>query len=138
MGCQKCEWWFNRATTGDNEWFTWKGQKYNIDIAKEITSNREPSLVKTSELSDYVSYISPGTGIDEDYNMFGVSVYPEHADHVVSDGVQHIIMAAVPGGGHFPIDGHHRIVRAMMLRQKFCHCVFLDAAETMRIRSDLH
>jgi hypothetical protein len=138
MGCQRCEFWNDRSARGDAEWFTWMGYQYNIDRAREMTDGREPSLKRTSELADHVSYVYPGTGIDEDYNMFGVSVDEGHADHVVSDGVQHIIMARAPNGSHMPIDGHHRIVRAMKLGQRFCHCVFLDMEETVSIRRKLN
>lgn len=127
--CEQCHWW---KESPEGEIFKYLFGVYDIDKAKKIVSDgREAYDAPISQLAQFIS--DPRT--PKIITPFTVGVNIEHAKHVPMD--KPIILAyslAPRSKSHkrtmMPIDGHHRIARAILEGRKTLQVFLLTMEET--------
>ena len=111
---------------------------YDVDKAREITKDgRKVYEVETSNVAGWVSY----TGDPKTFNLLAARVCEQHIDHVPDSKEDPIIFAySLRREGEerslMPIDGHHRIARAIKYKQFFVYAFALSEDETDSILTD--
>lgn len=113
MNSSFIKWTLNRVET-----FVILGVEFDIQKAKSIIVD-SPRLVYDIEV-EKLRFISRWPHIYKDIK--------QKADLSIP-----IIMAKI-GRGHLPIDGWHRIHKALSLKEEVLSCVFLTSAETRIIQ----
>ena len=110
---------------------------YDVDKAREIVKDgREIHEVPTIDVAEWVSYNLYGK------LFFGRNYVSEtHIDHVLDSSEDPVIFAySLPREGEkralMPIDGNHRIARAIKYSQPLVYAVVLSEEETDSILTD--
>jgi hypothetical protein len=139
-GCDKCSWWVAKAA-GERppETFVYCFvYEYDVDKAREMTKGREVHDVPTSQLAVFVDYPREEGKI----NILRTYIDDKHIDHV--DMNEPVILAFNPPDrddptakrAYMPIDGSHRIARAIKEGAATIKCVVLSEEETDKILKD--
>lgn len=126
-----------------NERFEWLCGMvvYDVDAARKIVKDgREVYEVQTEKLAGFVSY----TGIPNTFNALASYVNENHIDHVPDSKDDPVILAYShkPRTGddwkrHYqPIDGSHRISRAIKYKHPVIYVVCLTEEETDGLLTD--
>lgn len=114
---------------------------YDIDKARQIVADgREVFECDTHKLAGFVSY----TGVPGTFNVLTTAIAEEHIDHVSDSKDDPIIIASFlkPRADEpqvrskMPIDGHHRIAKAIKYKQPLVYVVMLSEDETDQILTD--
>ncbi len=126
----------------DEEVFVYFAHHYNINKALRIIRKTSHELydVEVSKLAGFVDY--PPEPMIDILNTLKAAISEEHIDHVNDDP---IILAHVPKDPKdktkprpvFPIDGHHRIAKAIKNGVETLKCYVLNEAETDKILTDV-
>lgn len=112
---------------------------YDVDKAREIVKDgRQVHEVETSLVAQWVSY----TGVPGTFNVLATGVNEDHIDHVLDSKEDPIIFAysirwkEEQKRALIPIDGNHRIAKAIKYSQPFVYAVMLSEEETDGILTD--
>lgn len=113
---------------------------YDVDRAREmVRDGRKVWEVDTNTVAGWVSY----TGDTVKFNVLANAVRPEHIDHVTDSVNDPVIFAYAPKPREegqkraiLPIDGNHRIARAIKYHQPVVYAVALTEEETDSILTD--
>jgi len=140
--CPICKPMLEHLSDGEplEEFFSWGNglAVYDIDKAREMTKDgRAVHEIETSRVAQWVSY----TGVPGTFNILATSVHEQHIDHVPDSKDDPIIFAHSlrhegQKRGFMPIDGNHRIAKAIKYKQPFVYAVALSEEETDRILKD--
>lgn len=144
--CKKCQSIINSVKNNKpfEECFTWLGiVSYDIDKAKKIISDERPVFqLSTNDLQGFQSY----TGVPGRFNAMSTDVDENHIDHV-SDSIDDPIILAYSlkpfptrknksKRFRMPVDGHHRIAKAVKYNQPFVYGFLLSEEESDSIITD--
>jgi len=142
--CPSCKLLMERLSEGRpvDEIFSWGHglAVYDVDKAREIVKDgRTVHELDTNAVAQWVSY----TGNPRTFNLLATAVCEEHIDHVPDSKKDPVIFAysLTPREegkkrGLMPIDGNHRIARAVKHGQPTVYAVVLSEEETDRILTD--
>lgn len=137
--CPHCKPMLDQQSDGEPlcERFSFGLAEYNIDKAREMVKDgREIHEVPTINVADWVSYNLEGK------MFFGrILVSENHIDHVPDSKDDPVIFAhSLRREGEkrtlIPIDGNHRIARAIKYSHPVVHAVVLSEEETDSILTD--
>lgn len=136
--CVRCTSVTDPLSAGEpvGEKFTFFGMgTFNIDKARQLVADGRPVReVPTAKLAEFTSY----TGIPGKERILAAHVDEEHIDHVPDSKDDPVILAWSPKIRNkprlcLPIDGHHRIARAVKHNQPTVYVVVLTEKETDKI-----
>ena len=136
--CQICKAVLDSQKDGQplNEKYNYFGSMaiYDIDAAKKIVADgRYCFHCETERLANFVSY----TGEENKIRALATFVCGTHIDHVSDSEDDPIILGwglkprkgETYSRGQMPIDGHHRIARAIKYKQPFVYLYVLSQEE---------
>jgi hypothetical protein len=141
-GCDKCQWWLKPRKDRGGEYFShcWGLIQYDVDAARLMgKDNREIHEVPIEKLAVFVDYPKKEGTIE----ILKISVDEKHVDHVNLD--EPVILAFgmkarsdEPNKKRHlhPIDGTHRIAKAIKLGHKTVKCIILSEDETDMVMKD--
>lgn len=136
--CEKCKWWQTPEKDRGYEEFVYWLCIYDINKARRMLKDttREVHELPTEQLAAYVNY--PASMM---IDLVKATIDENHIDHVDDTP---IILAWTPkprGDDNpkrlaLPIDGHHRIAKAIKHNQPTVKCYLLTEEETDSIITD--
>jgi hypothetical protein len=137
--CEQCNYWNNPERQGEEFHYAAGFIVYDVEKARGILAGRTPEEVETSRLAGFVAYpkLQGTIEICKHY------VNESHIDHVNPD--EPIILACVPRPREgdedqsrplLPIDGSHRIARAIKDGKELVKVVCLSEEESDEIITD--
>ena len=139
--CPLCAYWEKPNRRGERFQLGWGAITFNIDRARKLIDELGliPQPIETEQLRSFVTWPKPPevneAGQQVNHIPRWASINYEHVAHV--DRTVPIIIATFEldgtGRHHGPIDGHHRIARALRDGQLEIPAFILDEQRTKKI-----